>query len=300
MIRSDFDTLQLALPEGDTARVSLHGGQVLSWRTGDGREHLYCAPSVDQALTAGPQGLALRGGVPVCFPQFAARGLLPKHGFARTSRWSVSGANDLSSANRYGDTAVTLVLCDNAETQAVWPCGFLLALTITLGSGQLRLDCAVQNTGTTPCTFTMALHTYLRCGDIGRTRLEGLGGCLYEDALDGNRPRRQSEDALQVLSEIDRVYPAAPSALCLTEDCASNDPPQRKVLRQYGFEDWVVWNPGRDKAAALGDMPCSDWRHMLCVESGQIARPVYLRQGESWRAGVSLRVLTPSEGQFPA
>lgn len=177
MSRIQPNTLELALPEGDTALVSLHGGQVLSWRTSDGREQLYCAASLHETLASGWPGRALRAGVPVCFPQFAGRGPLPKHGFARTSAWRVAAACDPCDNSRYGSAAVTLVLCDSEASRAVWPYAFLLALTVTLGPGLLRLDCVVKNTGPTPYTFTAALHTYLRCDDVHRVRLAGLGGC---------------------------------------------------------------------------------------------------------------------------
>ena len=70
-------THKLTLPCGDSLRVALHGAHVLSW-VSQGRERLYLSPhSVMDAHAA------IRGGVPVCFPQFNQRGPLPKHGFAR-------------------------------------------------------------------------------------------------------------------------------------------------------------------------------------------------------------------------
>ena len=72
----------LQLPQGDAVTVALHGAQVLSWVSG-GYERLYLSP---KALFDGES--AIRGGVPVCFPQFNQRGPLPKHGFARNLWWS--------------------------------------------------------------------------------------------------------------------------------------------------------------------------------------------------------------------
>ena len=75
--------LRLRLPCGDTAWVALQGAQVLSW-VASGRERLYLSP---KTLLDGQS--AIRGGVPVCFPQFNQRGPLPKHGFVRNLPWAV-------------------------------------------------------------------------------------------------------------------------------------------------------------------------------------------------------------------
>ena len=67
---------------GDVARISPHGAQLLSWQPAGAPEQIYLSPM----SRPGP-GVAVRGGAPICFPQFSERGPLPKHGFARTRRW---------------------------------------------------------------------------------------------------------------------------------------------------------------------------------------------------------------------
>ena len=62
---------------GDSALVALQGAHVLSWVSG-GRERLFLSPA-----NHWDGRTAIRGGIPVCFPQFNARGGLPRHGFAR-------------------------------------------------------------------------------------------------------------------------------------------------------------------------------------------------------------------------
>ena len=74
--RSEVETycgqpcIRLAIGDGDCALVALHGAQVLSWISG-GRERLYLSP---KAVFDGQA--AIRGGIPLCFPQFNQRGLL--------------------------------------------------------------------------------------------------------------------------------------------------------------------------------------------------------------------------------
>jgi len=77
---------ELQLSCGDRLVVAQHGAHVLSWMAA-GRERLYLSP---KSIMDGQA--AIRGGIPVCFPQFNMRGELPKHGFARHLPWTVSPA----------------------------------------------------------------------------------------------------------------------------------------------------------------------------------------------------------------
>ena len=78
----------LRAPDGAELTVLLQGGQIVSWIPAGDQERLYLSP---QAV-AGP-GNAVRGGIPVCFPQFSKRGPLGAHGFARQQLWQwVEGA----------------------------------------------------------------------------------------------------------------------------------------------------------------------------------------------------------------
>ena len=54
---------------GDTVLVALQGAHVLSWVSG-GRERLFLSPA-----NHWDGRTAIRGGIPVCFPQFNARGV---------------------------------------------------------------------------------------------------------------------------------------------------------------------------------------------------------------------------------
>jgi len=75
--------------DGASALVALHGAHVLSWIPANGRERLFLS---DRAVFDGHA--AIRGGIPVIFPQFSDRGLLPKHGFARTRTWAFDGIEE--------------------------------------------------------------------------------------------------------------------------------------------------------------------------------------------------------------
>jgi glucose-6-phosphate 1-epimerase len=252
----------LRTPGGASVEIAQEGAQILSWRTIAG-EHLYRS-----ANSPVMSGRAVRGGVPVCFPQFAARGPLVKHGFARQLPWRVDSA-DASKA--------TLVLDDSASPDA-WPHHFRLRLKASLADASLSVELLAENTGETEWAFTGALHTYIAVADVLSSSLSGLGKLRYEDSANGAALREDHDEELRVSGEVDRIYLDAPPKLVLQRPGLPS-----LAIRQEGFADTVVWNPGPVKAATLGDMPPDDWRRMLCVEAAVVQRPVRLAPGTSWR-----------------
>lgn len=258
---------------GDEAAFSLHGAQLLSWVPIGQPEQIYVSP-----LSRPATGKALRGGTPVCFPQFADRGPLPKHGFVRTARWELV-APPVGGA----EVAEARFQVDSASSGVAWEHAFCLVLVARLGPGWLELQLQAANTGRSAYDFTAALHTYLAT-DVAAARLHGLQGCAYEDNLAARAVRREQAPELVVTGEVDRVYLQAPPELRLQEGAS-----QRRVLQQ-GFTDTVVWNPGPAKAAQLGDMPPQDWQRMLCIEAGVIGRPVHLPPGKTWHGAQRLEI----------
>jgi len=260
------EALRLVGPGGSAVIVALQGAQVLSWQTSDRRERLYLS---DTAVFGG--SAPIRGGVPVCFPQFASLGSLPKHGFVRTRRWAVA-------AQRSGDdyALVTLETTDDEATRALWPHPFRLELTVMVEADRVDLELCVANTGTEPLDFTGALHTYLRVTQVEDAALEGLRGYDYRDAANGDRIVRETGTEVLIEAETDRAYFNAKRPLLLK---AAN---LTSAIAQEGFPDVVVWNPWVDRCAEIADMPDKDWRHMLCVEAAVAKTPVTVAPGEEW------------------
>ncbi|GAB3768672.1 D-hexose-6-phosphate mutarotase [Ramlibacter monticola] len=250
---------------GDQAIFSLHGAQLLSWKPAGAGDQIYLS-----ALSPPTPGKAARGGTPVCFPQFAERGPLPKHGFVRTARW------ELVAPVSSGAVAEARFQVDSGASAPRWDHAFCLVLVARLGPGWLELQLQAANTGRSGFDFTAALHTYLAV-DVPTARLHGLQGCEYEDNLAALRREREPGAALAVTGEIDRVYLQVPPVLRLHDAAA-----ERRVVQQ-GFTDAVVWNPGPAKAAQLGDMPPADWERMVCIEAAAVLPPVHLPPGKTWR-----------------
>ena len=77
----------------------------------------------------------IRGGIPVCFPQFGGVGKLPKHGFVRGSEWAVT-------TQRCGDdyALATLELGDDEATRALWPHAFRAEIALMLEVDRLDVE----------------------------------------------------------------------------------------------------------------------------------------------------------------
>lgn len=260
--------LRLSAPDGAQAVVLLHGATVVSWQDSGGVERLYLSPQA----AAGP-GRAVRGGVPVIFPQFAERGPGPRHGFARDRAWRV-----VETAERGGAAIAVLGLEDDEATRKLWPHAFAAELTVVVGGQALDIELDIVNRGAQAFTFQAALHTYLRVDDVRQARLHGLGGVAYEDMLHGGW-HRQEFDTIGFVGAIDRVYVDVPGPLTLAAGGLG-----RLGIDADQFPDVVIWNPGADGASRLADLPDDDWPCMLCVEAGAIERPVLLGPGAEWSA----------------
>ena len=258
--------------DGSEAAVSLHGGQLLSWRPAGEREQIYTSPTSHPA-----PGKALRGGAPICFPQFAQRGPLQKHGFARTSRWELVTGPTLG-----GAVSEATFQLDSTMVASGWEHPFCLVLVVRLGPRWLELHLQVANTGRQSFDFTGAIHTYFAVADVQQAAVRGLQGLRYEDSAAGGVVREDADAEVRFAAEVDRIYLGAPAQVELV--------PGRRITQQ-GFEDTVVWNPGPVKAAALGDMPAEDWTRMVCVEAAVVGNPVQLAPGKTWRGMQRISVI---------
>ena len=184
--RGELPVATLTHPSGATAKVYLHGAHVTSWRPSDGVERLFVSSASRYAA-----GKAIRGGIPVCFPQFSGRGPLPSHGFARTSSgWQVESTST-SGDDVNGEVCLVLSLSDSAETRAVWPHAFELRYTVTLRDASLSTDVQLRNADGEPLEFTAALHTYLATPRVGTAAVAGLVGLTYEDNAAGGATRTE-------------------------------------------------------------------------------------------------------------
>lgn len=259
--------------DGAVVEVHRHGAHVTSWRPmGESENRLYLS-----ARSSFSGAAAIRGGVPVIFPQFAAEGPLPRHGFARTSLWSLGGIGRKADGTAEAD----LVLRDSKETRAIWDVAFKAVLSVSAIDRRLTITLRVENVGETALTFTSALHTYLRVRDVGDAEIHGLRGTSYRVSGD-RRLFVDDTEHLVVPDYLDRVYVDAPPRLELRE------PDRTMIVEAAGFRDAVVWNPGRERAAALHDLEPGDERRFVCIEAAAVQTPITLGAGRRWTGSQTL------------
>lgn len=279
---TDFHGLpavRLTLSSGATALVTQYGAQLLSWQSRPGQERLYLSDKAEFS-----PGRAIRGGVPVIFPQFSDQGPLPRHGFARTRNWDL--IDHRAGKGDGGDYACAVLRLEaDAATRALWPHDFALELTVMLGENRLDIELEAENLGQTPLNFTAALHTYLKVQEVEMTAVEGLQGRQYRDQLRGGATQEDRAENLTVAGEVDRIYFDVANPVLLR---ARNG---AVAIQAEGLPDVVVWNPWEPTCAALSDMPKDGFRRMLCIEAAAVGQPVVVAPGEYWVGRQTLVVL---------
>lgn len=272
------DLITMTSGDGAEISVSLHGGHVCSWRTADGIERLFLSP-----LTKWDGNTAIRGGIPVIFPQFASRGLLPKHGFARTAQWSLIA----SEAGENGDGLLHLSMSDSAESRLQFPYNFKLDLHITFSGASLNTALLVTNTGGEAFSFTCALHTYL-AAEVKQVSINGLAGSRCENNVVDSRLNFDGDGILRINAEVDSIFFDVSAPVGLVTDDAF------VTMQQVGFTDVVVWNPWLDVSKSIADLEDDAYKHFVCIESAGIEKPLTLAAGSQWSGHQQLTACAPS------
>lgn len=213
---------------GAQAEIYLLGAHVTSFSVPDGgssrRDLLFVSRQSEFA-----RGKAIRGGIPIIFPQFSDIGPLPKHGFARNNMWKLESISSDSSEALLSFEA-------NAETKKIWPhdfrCTYRVRIVVDDARNEviaddqstsqsssasfvpsLETELVVTNTSTSedPFSFTCALHTYFNIDSIHKAEVVGLKKAGGDDLyfLDNLRARQkfvEDRDVITFEQETDRIY----------------------------------------------------------------------------------------------
>ncbi|KEG15320.1 aldose 1-epimerase-like protein [Trypanosoma grayi] len=268
--------------DGSSITVYPQGAHLTSWRNRDGEELLYTSPSAVYK-----DGVAIRGGVPIIFPQFGNLGPLPAHGFARVRQWTLKHAGN-GTASFTLDVKTSELQSDGSpfKAESKMPASassstVALLYTITFSNDRLQLQMEITNKDPSESTdFTFAFHTYFAISDVQNALVNGVNMTSYVDNLAGNRTILPPQQLWNFAKETDRVYVNQSCAVLLL------DMAKKRTTHISGenLPDVVVWNPWVEKSARLKDLPPDGYKHFACVEHGAIIKKVVLPPHGVWKA----------------
>jgi len=270
-----FPIIRLSHSSGCEATLTEYGAHIISWKNAEGRELLFVSERANYQ-----EGLAIRGGIPIVFPQFG-KGQLPAHGFARIKEWKV--VREQISESR--SVSVTLRLTPDPSVLAMWPHAFVAELDVVLAD-VLVMTLRVVNGDVTPFSFFSAFHTYFAIDDVDQVKVLGLKGCKYVDFLRGRNEYNEDREAVMFDAPVDRAYKNSPESVSIEAPAAG----LRFRVTKDGLADSVVWNPWLEGNRAINDLADGDFRKMICVEAGNVLQPVMLEPGAMHSSGQVLRV----------
>lgn len=231
------------------ASVALQGAHLLSWKPQGEEEVLWLS-----ANTPFKHGVALRGGVPICWPWFGpgAQQGLPAHGFARNLPWTLKAHNEDDNG-----VVLTFELHSSDESRKLWAHDFTLLARFKLGK-----TCEIELEAHGEFETYSALHTYFNVGDISAVKVSGLGDRFIDKVNDAKED--VLTDGVQTFPDrTDRVY-LNPEACSVIHDGALNR--AIEVVHHHHF-NVVGWNPGPALSASMADMPDDGYKTFVCVES---------------------------------
>ncbi|KAH0453578.1 hypothetical protein IEQ34_017902 [Dendrobium chrysotoxum] len=277
-----IEQVVLRVPRGASARVSLHGGQVISWKNERGEELLFTS---SKAIFKPPK--AMRGGIPICFPQFGNCGSLEQHGFARNKVWSIDDDPPTLHPNDSNGKIFVDLLLKPMEDDLNFE--FRLRVSLSM-DGDLTLISRIRNINGKPFSFSIAYHTYFSVSDISEVRVEGLETLDYLDNLCQRERFTEQGDAITFESEVDRIYLGAPNVVAVLD----HEKKRTFVIRKGGLPDMVVWNPWEKKSKSMLDLGDDEYKQMLCVDAAAIERPITLKTGEEWTGRLEISAVPSS------
>ncbi len=263
-----------ATSQWSRAEIYLHGAHVTDFRK-KGEPPLFFTSQVSRFTTSQP----IRGGIPIVFPWFGSREGEPMHGFARTSEW------ELHEATAVPEGGVTLRFSlPETEEAATWP-SFTANYIVTV-TDVLRLELVVTNGAPDEdFSFESCLHSYFAVGDINKVAVSGLKGVSYLDKVENFAQKSERAEAIKIASEVDRIYLDTSGPVEILDREL-----KRKIrITKSGSASTVVWNPWIDKSKQMPDFGNDEYKHMLCIESGNVDKnKVTLPPGKSSVLAVTL------------
>jgi len=281
LVKNDFGQVQQVKLSSDLsaliiehkntqAKVSLYGGQVLSWQPTDEKELFWLSKN-----SAFEQGKAIRGGIPLCWPWF---GVHPNdsenkegnHGFARGQLWQVGNID----VNEQG-VEVSLSWQGNNMSD-LWPFACKLTQVIFFGKSFNQV-LTMTNLSESDAYYAGALHSYLSVSAPENATITELAKASFDDKLTGKvyAPKPLATPLANGVDPVDRVYHS-------NEVMTVVDSHWQRIiqLETINTKQWVFWNPGAELANNMADIHESGEQEFICLEAANTQMQL-LRAGKS-------------------
>lgn len=239
------------------AKVSLYGGQVLSWQPTNEKEVFWLSKS-----SAFEHGKAIRGGIPLCWPWF---GVHPNdsenkegnHGFAREQLWQIDNID----VNEQG---VEVSLSWQGKNMSnLWPFACKLAQVVFFGKSFNQI-LTMTNLSENDAYYAGALHSYFSVSSPENTSITELAKASFDDKLTGDTCTAQilATPLANGIDPVDRVYHS--NEVMTVVDSYW----QRTIkLETINTKQWVFWNPGVEIANNMVDIHERGEQEFICLEA---------------------------------
>jgi len=289
--------VKASLDGENSLELYLFGAHITSW-VGCGRQRLWMSTASVMDGSA-----PLRGGIPLCFPQFADNGSLKMHGFVREMPWNLVP----SECSKSEDNLTIVLLLDSGEnTDRLWNnCSHPFSLKYVINLSRLGLDIALQVTNTdtdNSMQFTNCFHPYFRVDDSSKITIQGLHGQRFIDKVDKKLEKIQQSVDLDIIQEcevnnngipeyfVDRIYGnCAVNPLTLVQSGV----PSLALTKSSSWNDWVIFNPWKDgkKGSKGPDFDDDGYIHMICIEPTNALTPVSVAPNNAVTFAQNIKIL---------
>lgn len=235
------------------AKVSLYGGQVLSWQPCGERDIFWLSKN-----SAFEKGKAIRGGIPLCWPWFGchpndSENKAGNHGFARGQLWQLDNIH-------ISEQGIEVCLSWQGENMSdLWPFSCQLKQVLFFGRS-LKQTLQMKNLSNADSYYTGALHSYFSVSSPDAIKVTELEKASFDDKLTEQFCEPQLLE--NGVGPIDRIY--------YTNNCVSivDSQWQRTIeLKAKNTKQWVFWNPGVELANNMADIHHDGEQEFVCLEA---------------------------------
>lgn len=268
-------------PSGGRFKVFDQGAHVTEWIPSEGADPVLF---VSEKALYQPR-IAIRGGIPLSFPWFAAGrkdNKSPAHGFARLADWRLLDGRESDGVTtlrwQLDESLIPRIDGVDADRNR-----FVLTCIQEFGEN-LVITLRTRNTDDVPLVIEQALHSYFVVGDTELAEVHGLSGVEYLDKVSG--AFNTQIGPVTFSGEVDRIYWSSESA-------EIHDPVLRRRIRleTRNSRTVVVWNPGPEGAAGLRDLDNGEWKDFICVETANVRdKALHLNPGQAHDLVLTIRV----------